>query len=133
MSDTLYSSIVGDCYQMFQPRCRRTAVERFGAERYAFLQIPSLSGHDERCRGVQQGDVAIRAWLPIEDALQGDRVGSRIAAFQPVAAGARETGLLRRHIEGADMAILQRCDEGWAGEGDFIEAVRAVNHPDRLG
>src|ERR1700722_712904 len=106
MSDTLGSSIVGDCYQMFQPRCRRTAVERFGAERYAFLQIPSLSGHDERCRGVQQGDVAIRAWLPVEDALQGDRVGSRIAAFQPVAAGACESGFVPGHTQGGGDATL---------------------------
>ena len=55
-----------------------------------------------------------------------------IASLQRGAADALQAGFLRGHLEGTDVAVLERRDKGWAGEGDLVEAVRAVHHPDRF-
>src|SRR5665647_2279402 len=45
----------------------------------------------------------------------------------------RVAGVLRGYLEGADSAVLEGCDEGRAGQGDFIEAVGAMHDPDGFG
>ena len=77
-------SAARNCDQMFQPRRRGAAVERFRADRDAFLQVCGTAGHDQRRRGVQQRDVAIGARLAVEHVLQRDRVGIGVAALERV-------------------------------------------------
>jgi hypothetical protein len=115
---------------MLEPRYGRAAVERFGTERHALLQIPGAAGHDQRRRGVEQSDVAKRARLAVEHALQRGRVGIGVAALQCVAADAGEPCFLRRYLEGADIAVLEARHETRAGEGDLVEPVGAMHHPD---
>ena len=62
------SQAVGNRDQLFQLRRRRAAVERFGADGDAFLQILGAAGDDQRRRGIQQRDVAIGARLALEHA-----------------------------------------------------------------
>ena len=81
---------------------------------------------------LSSGNVAIGARLAVEHRLQRHRIGIGVAAFQRIAADAAKTGVLRRHLEAADIAVLECCDKGRAGEGDLVEPVRAVHHPDRL-
>src|SRR5674476_1167284 len=55
------------------------------------------------------------------------------AGLTRVAGDERQPGCLRRYLKGADITVLECGDKGRAGEGDFIEAVGAVHHPDGLG
>src|SRR5256885_1443804 len=126
-------SAARDRDQVFQPRRRRAAVERIGADRDALFQVLGAAGHDQRRCGIQQRDVAVGAGLAVEHARECQRVGIGIAAPKRVAIATSEACILRRHLERGDLAVVEAGDETWPGEGDFIEPVGAVHDPDGFG
>lgn len=93
---------------------------------YAFLQGRGPPSHDQRRCRVQKCGVAKWTWYAIKHILQRNGISLSIAAFQRVVAAAGEPGLFRRHFEGADYARLKRSNKRWAGEGYFVEPVRAM-------
>src|ERR1700744_2292644 len=88
-----------------------------------------MAGHHQRGSRVQQCDIAERAWIAVQHALQRDRVGRGIAALQRFRSCARQAGFVRRYIKGADVSVFQAGNESWASQGDLIETIGTVNHP----
>ena len=123
MSDILTKIEAYKRDEMLQPRRGRAAVERFGAERDAFLEVFGFAGHDQRRGSVEQSNIAIGARLAVEHRLQRHRIGIGVTAPERIAADAAKTGILRRDLEAADIAVLERGDKGRPGEGDLVEPV----------
>src|ERR1700716_2243089 len=121
MSGAPPRSAVGNRDQMLEPCGGCTAVERFGADRDAFLQILGAAGHDQRRRGVEQRNIATGTGLAVKHALQRDCVGIGVAAVKTFAADTGESGVFRRYLEGTDVGVLEAGDKTGAGEGDLIE------------
>src|SRR6516162_8752531 len=96
------------------------AVDRLGADGNTFLQGLRLARHDKRGRSIQQRYVTVRARQSIKDTLKSRRIGVGITALQPISAGAPKTRFLRRHLEGPDIAVLKRRNEGRSGESDLV-------------
>ena len=61
------------------------------------------------------------------------RVVLGIAALDGVCAHRLDARVGRRNVEGSHLAVCQFRDMGWAGGGDLVEAVRAVDDPDLFG
>ena len=77
----------------------------------ALLQRRRLAGDDQRRAGVEQRDVAIGARrAPSSTASSAAALCAGSPPFSAAGVGAREAGLLRRDLEGADRAVLQFDD-----------------------
>ena len=109
-----YRTSHGSCVQLWETAIRcfsRAAAAPLSSDLVPIatpsFRLSARPGHHQRRRGVQQRHVPIWARYAVQHALQRDRVGIGVAALQRLAADAGEARFLRRHLEGADVAVLE--------------------------
>ncbi len=104
------AALVGDGDEPGERLARAAVADRLGGALDARAQIAGASRDDQRRRGIEQHDVAQRAGLAFEECCEPSRVLGRLAAAQVLDPRARQTGILGRHLEGGDVAVLERGD-----------------------
>src|SRR5262249_30661339 len=97
------------------------------------FEIFGATCNDQRCSGIERSNVAESAALALEHVDERLRVLLRAPTAQRRRLDSLQSELLRRDLEGANRAVLERGDIGRPSRGDLVESVRAMHHPDRLG
>src|SRR5450830_656415 len=93
MSDTSHLRGVGHRNQAVKAAFGLTAVDRFGRQRGAFLQILGVAGNDKRSGGIEDGHIAERTRLALEHVEQRLGVLHAIAAAQRFRLDAGQAGI----------------------------------------
>ena len=120
------SGAVGD--ESFQLCEGRAAIYRISGQRHCIAQMIGPSSGDERGGGVEQYHVAASGFLP------GQYFADQHGVLRGVSAGdvfqrcSLEAELFRCYFVGVYLAFTDFSDARGAGNGDFVQAVAAVNY-----
>ena len=96
------------------------------------LRSARLAGDDQRRGAVQAARCrATGRAAPSSSACRCRGIGGGIAALEVGERGARQPGILGRHLEARDLAVLELGDQRRAGGGELVEAV-AMDDPGAL-
>jgi hypothetical protein len=116
----------------FEALAGGSGVDGLRGEAHAIEEIAGAAGRDERRGGIGEDDFAVRAVVAVEHRTSKDLVNDRCVVRGVAAANGFERGAAQAEVLGRDGvashgAIAQFGDVGFAGNGNFIEAVRAVD------
>lgn len=118
--------------ELFEGGGGEAGVDGLGGAGDAFLEVAGESGGDEDGGRVEQDDLAAGSGDAGEDVVEEGAVGGDVAAGELVECGAGEAGHFGGDAGGFELGLAgvvfeDAGDDGFAGGGELVDAVGAVN------